>query len=152
MSAADFDTVREALATGHGLVYYLLAREALDRIQAREKELLDALELISVHPTSVRNPDGDEQAAHEMQLIARTALRGRRGSAPVSNADNPHANHCRRCGDTRPPETRCWYCGGYGLVHGQEGDPQDCPKCGCSGIQWPPRCLTCGGFRKANPR
>lgn len=56
--------------------------------------------------------------------------------------------NCKRCGDERPPTTQCSMCGGHGLVTGYMGDPEDCPDCGCSGMIWPPRCLSCWGFRK----
>lgn len=41
---------------------------------------------------------------------------------------------------------KCSRCGGYGLVHGMEGDPQDCPSCGCGGVVWPSYCVKCGSF------
>jgi hypothetical protein len=51
---------------------------------------------------------------------------------------------CKRCGTHKPPHTRCSYCGGWGLVNHES--PTDCPDCGGSGIEWPPRC-NCGAFR-----
>lgn len=54
---------------------------------------------------------------------------------------------CKRCGDERPANTLCGRCGGHGLIHGYEGEPLDCPECGCSGIQFPPRCPGCGAWR-----
>lgn len=54
---------------------------------------------------------------------------------------------CKRCGNTDTPDTTCGYCGGPGLVHGYEGDPMTCPRCGCSGMEWPPRCPKCSAFR-----
>lgn len=48
--------------------------------------------------------------------------------------------------------TTCSRCGGAGLVHGYMGDPKDCPRCGCSGIEWPPRCNRCGQFGRVGER
>ena len=54
---------------------------------------------------------------------------------------------CKHCGNTSRPDTECSRCGGYGLVTGMDGSPDDCPDCGCSGAQWPPICPGCGKYR-----
>ena len=54
---------------------------------------------------------------------------------------------CRSCGNGERPDTVCSYCGGYGMITNYGGDPDDCPACGCSGMQWPPVCPNCGKFR-----
>lgn len=43
---------------------------------AENGRLREALEEIASRPTVERNPDGDDQAAHTMQMIAREALNG----------------------------------------------------------------------------
>lgn len=55
---------------------------------------------------------------------------------------------CKRCGRNDNVDTRCSYCGGHGMVGGADG-VSDCPDCGCSGEQWPPRCH-CGAYRGAH--
>jgi hypothetical protein len=45
-------------------------------LERKVERYREALQEIIQRPTSERNPDGDEQAAHSMQLIAREALDG----------------------------------------------------------------------------
>ena len=56
---------------------------------------------------------------------------------------------CKKCGDTRPPDTVCSRCSGHGLVYGYMGEPTECSTCGGGGNQHPPVCRGCSGFRKA---
>lgn len=51
-------------------------------LQAERDALLDALRLIAESEVEQRNPDGDDQAAHTMKLIATEALTGERGALP----------------------------------------------------------------------
>jgi hypothetical protein len=44
-------------------------------------EAVEALREIATRPAVERNPDGDDQAAHTMQMIAREALDALRGSS-----------------------------------------------------------------------
>ena len=53
---------------------------------------------------------------------------------------------CKRCGRHDTVDTRCTYCAGFGIVNHDE--PHDCPQCGGSGSEWPPRCA-CGAYRKS---
>lgn len=46
----------------------------LERAEDVRDSYREALEDIAGRPTFERNPDGDDQAAHTMQLIARDAL------------------------------------------------------------------------------
>ena len=50
-----------------------LADDVLWLLDERER-LTEALRQIASMPTSERNPDGDEQAAHSMQVVADAAL------------------------------------------------------------------------------
>ena len=59
----------------------------------------------------------------------------------------PTGMPCKKCGSEKRPDTTCSWCGGYGMVTGYGGDPTECSHCGCSGIQWPPVCPDCCGFR-----
>jgi hypothetical protein len=52
------------------------AEEAVRRLVADTAKLVEALREIATRPTVERNPDGDDQAAWTMQLIAREALAG----------------------------------------------------------------------------
>lgn len=54
---------------------------------------------------------------------------------------------CKLCGNTERPDTECSRCGGYGMVTGGLGDPEACPNCGCSGLQWPAVCPGCSKWR-----
>jgi hypothetical protein len=53
---------------------------------------------------------------------------------------------CKKCGSTKDADTQCSNCGGYGLVDTM-GGPDDCPYCGCSGVQYPPICPDCCAYR-----
>jgi len=57
------------------------------------------------------------------------------------------AKPCKKCGDDGMADGECSWCGGHGLVHGYDGEPNDCRRCGNSGSQYPPRCPTCSAFR-----
>jgi hypothetical protein len=46
----------------------------LEALEQQHKQAVAGLTEIANRPTSERNPDGDEQAAHTMQLIARETL------------------------------------------------------------------------------
>jgi len=54
---------------------------------------------------------------------------------------------CKRCGSTKDADIECSRCGGNGLVTGVWGEPETCPSCGCSGIQYPPICPDCAAYR-----
>ena len=68
-------------------------------------------------------------------------------SAPSTRKWKP----CKKCGSTKDADIQCSRCGGYGLVETMEG-PDDCPYCGCSGVQYPPVCPDCCGYRAALAR
>jgi len=77
--AIDFQVARE-LARGTieladvGVNLFQLGYEVCRAQEANDdwlQEALEALDEIAARPTSQRNPDGDEQAAHTMALLAR---------------------------------------------------------------------------------
>lgn len=51
-----------------------LLEEIVLEMQRRLRLAREALQLIAKMPTSERNPDGDEQAAHSMRQVARDTL------------------------------------------------------------------------------